>query len=232
MDRVTAHHILLDRGWLSNQPGPFQAALLAQSRLLSFQAGEHAYRLGDEAGGVHGIVAGSFGVETASDLTEPRLAHVVRAPTWFGLSGMFRRPARTLGFRALEPSATVYVPAAALEELARILPDAPRAIAAIADASLQIAVRALAELLIGDAGRRIAATLLRVTSCLETWPRVDPAGYRLTQAELGEMANASRGLANRTLRRFEAKGWVRLGYNRIAVLDPRALARFVQAAQD
>ena len=43
------------------------------------------------------------------------------------------------------------------------------------------------------------------------------------------MANVLRALVNRTLAQFEAEGWVRLGYNRVAILDPEALAAFAYA---
>lgn len=231
MDRATAHRIVLEQGWLSRQPPRFQAEILARAELLAFATGEHAYRAGEEAGGVHGIVGGSFGVHVAARPADPSLAHVMRNGAWFGLSGLFRRPVRTLSFRALELSWTLHVPSPALEEIAHTIPEAPRAVAAIADASLQVATVAIADLLIGEADRRIAATLLRVCGAGPDRGTVDSAGCRLTQAELGEMANASRGLVNRTLRAFEARGWVRLGYQQIKVSDAGALAAFVDPSR-
>ena len=45
------------------------------------------------------------------------------------------------------------------------------------------------------------------------------------------MANASRDVVHRTLMRFEAKRWLTLGYNRINILAPGALAAFVKGGE-
>ncbi|WP_237213491.1 Crp/Fnr family transcriptional regulator [Falsiroseomonas oryziterrae] len=231
MDRARAHRIVLDNGWLAQQPAPFQAEILARADILAFGRGDHAFTVGDRRGGVHGIVEGSFAVHVAATPCDGSLAHVMRPSVWFGLSPLTRRPSGSLTFRALEPSWTLHVPESAVEEIVRSCADAARAVAGIAEASLQIAFGVIADLLIPDADRRIAAILLRVCGAGAESPRTAPAGCRLTQAELGEMANASRGLVNRTLRSFETEGWVRLGYNRIAVTDIAALTAFVNAGR-
>jgi CRP/FNR family cyclic AMP-dependent transcriptional regulator len=97
---------------------------------------------------------------------------------------------------------------------------------------MRAALRTVSDLLIPQADRRIAATLLRLTRADEDERPEDPRGFRLRQAELGEMANASRQIVNRALSRFAGSGWIALGYQRIAVLDPAALAAFANAAED
>lgn len=231
MDRARAHRIVLEQGWLARQSAPFQAEILARAEMLPFAPGEHVYRAGDEPGGLHGVVGGSLGLHVAARPSDSSLAHVMRPTAWFGFSGLFRRPVRSLTFRALEPSWTLQVAGPALDEIARAVPDAPRAFAEIADCSLQVALGTITDLLIAEADRRIAATLLRVCGARPEVGTVGPAGCRLTQAELGEMANASRGLVNRTLRAFEARGWVRLGYQQIKVSDIAALTAFVDAGR-
>ena len=48
----------------------------------------------------------------------------------------------------------------------------------------------------------------------------------LTQSELGEMANLSRRIVSHVLARLDAAGWISIGYNRIAIVDAKALATF------
>ena len=47
----------------------------------------------------------------------------------------------------------------------------------------------------------------------------------LKQAELAASVKLSRQTVNATLRNFEARGLIELGYGRIRVLDPHALER-------
>jgi CRP/FNR family transcriptional regulator, cyclic AMP receptor protein len=103
-----------------------------------------------------------------------------------------------------------------------------RSVGALSDFGIDLSIAAASDLLIRRADRRIAATLLRVTG-VETGIRPsDPAGFFPDTSRVGEMANASRDVVHRTLRRFEAKRWLTLGYNRINILAPGALAAFVK----
>lgn len=90
----------------------------------------------------------------------------------------------------------------------------------------ELAVWTACDLLIASAPRRIAAVLLRITAALDGIAPTDPRGFRLTQSELGEMANASRHHVNRVRRHFVEEGWIAQRYNFIRLLDVPALAAF------
>lgn len=232
MDRRQAERIAESGGWLAGQPAEFRAAVLARAQLRAFAPGAFTFRAGDAPGGIYGVVAGGFAIHVPSRHGGPDLAHIMRPPAWFGHGPVLNGRPRTLTFRATEPSVALHVPLAALDDLSRRLPDAPRAIAAITDFTGAVAIQVVADLLIPEADRRVAATLLRVTGAAEGAVPDDAAGFRLTQSELGEMANASRQLVNRALRGFAARGWVAVGYGRIAVRDAAALAAFADERGD
>jgi CRP-like cAMP-binding protein len=228
MQRAEAERIALAGGWLARQPPVFRAAVLARALLQPFATGAFTYHTGDAPGGIYGVVAGGFAVLAAGRHAGPDLAHIVRPPVWFGHGPVLSGGPRTLSFRAAEPSLTLHVPLAALEDLSSTMPAAPRAIGAITDDSVRIAAEIVSDLLIREPDRRIAATLLRATGASDGAVPDAAAGFRLTQSELGEMANASRHLVNRTLGAFAARGWVTVGYGRIAVQDATALAAFAR----
>ena len=97
-----------------------------------------------------------------------------------------------------------------------------------------ISYRIISELLIRRSDQRIAAVLLRLLDQKDSAADPDAdagAGLPLTQADLAEMANVSRHTANAVLGQFEHRGWVRLGYGRIALLDGAGL-RDLLAADD
>lgn len=215
---------MLAQGWLAQQPPAFASAFLARTHLVGIAAGAVVFHAGDDPGGVYGVVAGGIGSYVVWRDNGPDLATILRAGVWFGHGPLLTRRRRSLGFRAVEPSILLHAPLAALEELVCTNPVAARSLGALADGNMDVAIATISDLLIRRGDRRIAATLLRVTG--EGQGPEDPAGFRLSQADLAEMANTSRDLANRTLARFRDRGWVTLGYNRIGVADAAALATF------
>jgi CRP-like cAMP-binding protein len=94
---------------------------------------------------------------------------------------------------------------------------------ALTDYGLERAIANVTNLLIRNPARRIAATLLRVAPEAEA-----PVTVVVSQEQLGEMANAARDVVNRTLKQFETRGWVSVGYRAITVHQADRLARFAE----
>jgi CRP-like cAMP-binding protein len=132
---------------------------------------------------------------------------------------------RILTFMAAEETTLLHVPLERMQTPLRLDADFAARLAQMADASTQTVIWMARDLLIRDSARRLTAVLLRVTAVGEV-PPDDPAGYAMTQAELGEMANMSRHQVNRTLGILRRYGWLELGYNCIRLLDVPALMAF------
>jgi CRP/FNR family cyclic AMP-dependent transcriptional regulator len=226
MDRLRAEAILRSRGWLPAQPAGFQAALLAEAELRFFRKGEYVFEAGDGPGGLHGIVAGSFGAYAVTPFSAPALSHILHPGWWFGEGPALGGLKRVITIRAMEPGWTMYLPLEAARALVLSNPEAARSIGTLGQIGMRVAIVAVSQLMIRRSDRRIGAVLLRVTGALDGEALAPTGDIRLTQVEIARMANASRNLVNKSLAQFEAAGWVRLGYNRIAVLDPVALADF------
>lgn len=77
MEKSAAHQIVLRKGWLRHTPAPFQRAVVERSRLEQFPAGTPVYSLGDDPGGMFGIVAGCLGVSVALAM-EDRIWRILR----------------------------------------------------------------------------------------------------------------------------------------------------------
>jgi CRP-like cAMP-binding protein len=231
MDRAEAERIVLSKGWLAGQAPAFRAALLRVADLLPFQKGDWVFRFADPPGGLYGVTAGSFGIYIVTPHAGPDLSHLLRPGWWFGQGPILGGRQRLFGVRAMEPSFALHLPLKAGRELVRD-PEAARAISQIGQIGMQVAVEKVSDLMIRRADRRVCAVLLRVTDAVEDAVLRPTAEVRLTQSELARMANASRDLVNRTLARFEAAGWLRLGNNKLAVLDPEALADFAYARKN
>lgn len=226
MRRAEAEGILLAHGWLAGQPQAFQRRFLALADMKTFGTCEDVYRAGGEGGGICGIAAGSFAVYVSTPLAPPSLAHILRSGMWFGYGPLVTRRQRTMTFSAVEASVVLLLPQHALRGIFSGESEEGYRLAALTEYGMDVAIQTISNLLIRDSDRRIAATLLHVTStCGDIIPHTSDA-YYLTQTQLGEMANVSRHIVNKTLSCFEQRGWVAVGYNKIFVLDPKALAAF------
>ncbi len=225
MDRASIETILTARGWLAGCEPAVRRAVLDRARPVAFAADALVFEIGDPAGGIYGIARGGFAISATTAVAGPAVATIVRAGVWFGNGPIVAERRRMLGFRATEPSLALHLPLAAIRALSASSIEAARAFTDLANLNMQLAVRVVSDLLIRQTDRRIAATLLRLTRTDEGEIPQDPAGFRLRQAELGEMANASRRSVVRALSTFEARGWVALRRERIAVLDAAGLAQ-------
>lgn len=217
--------IFARRGWLSEQPEGVRSAFLGHGRALPVATGDPAFREGDDIGGIFGLVRGAMGAIGSNSRAGPLLGHVLRPGDWFGHGPVLRRQPRTMTFVAVEPSLLWHLDLAALAMLRGVLPDLDRTIGSLAASGADLTMRVLVDALIPAADRRVAATLLRVTAVDEGVSPSDPEGFVLSQAQIGEMANVSRKYVSRILTGFQARGWVRLDYRRIAIRDARALHR-------
>ncbi len=227
LGRSEAEAALLSHGWLAGQPEALRNALLRRAHLRHFARGELVFQIGDAPGGLFGVASGSFALQVGGTDSPPQLGAIIRRGTWFGHGALVVRRPRILAARATEAAAALHVSLAALEDFIATEPLAARSLGALSIANLDFVIATVRDLLLPRAEHRIAATLLRVTTDAE--PDL-PEGYRLSQAELGEMANASRQLVNRCLAGLERMGWIEQGYNLIHIRDPEALRGFAFGA--
>jgi CRP-like cAMP-binding protein len=169
----------------------------------------------------------------------PAAAHIVRPSSWFGYGSVFNKQQRMLIPVANEPSQALYLGLSELDKLRAKFPSASQAFWQLAMRADAAYVAVISDLLIADTDRRLAAVLLRVTGA-ETHDRqkdlpIDPLqadywagpnGVPLTQAMLGEMANASSQTVARFVDRAVKAGWIVWAYGRVRILDFGRLLAF------
>lgn len=104
MGDIAAKEFLKNTGWLSGEPEWLCDALLASARVSAWKAGELIFMVGDEPGGIYGIVDGGVGTLVPSGGSEMVLCHVLRPGSWFGFGPLFVGGRRHLTFRTVEPT--------------------------------------------------------------------------------------------------------------------------------
>lgn len=217
--RARAESILLGNGWLSSQPRAFQQEVLRRSILMYFPAGDMVYRVGDELGGVFGLVEGTLTVNTAPGGHLAQLVHIGAPGAWTGEGCFLTRQPRRIELRILVETWMLHLPLDQMDQMAAVDPTVIRNFSEILMASTEVLIRIIHDLQIPNAARRIASVLQRAT-----WIGERP--IPLTQSEIGLMANASRKQVNFTLARFARAGWVKADYRSITIVDVDAVRRF------
>jgi CRP/FNR family transcriptional regulator, cyclic AMP receptor protein len=187
--------------------------------------GTCVFRRDDESDGLYGIVSGSIGVEGGHRRQSPLLGHVFRRGEWFGIKAVLHGGPRELTYRALEPTRLLYLSRTRLVPMMQADADVAVRVGQLAEIGNRLGSWVARDLLTPDAGRRLASVLFRVLGAGEVMPD-DPEGFWLTHRQLAEMSNLSRHHVGRKLSVFEAEGWIACGYNRVRLMDAKALAAF------
>lgn len=211
--------VMLRHGWLARQPEAFRTAVFERAVAQVYEPGEAFYHIGDPAGGVYGLVWGLMAITSAPGAAMPRLVHVGTPGMWTGESPYMIGKPRQLTLRAAIQCRALYLPLEAMEQMTAADPRAARNFGQIPLINIELLLRMVHDLLIRDPDRRIGAVLLRAAGGGGTVP--------LGQAEIGDMACASRKQVNFALRRLAAAGWVETGYRSVAITDPAGLRAFV-----
>ena len=223
--KLMAEQVLSRQGWLARQPKDFQRLVFDECQLQQFESGASIYLQGDPPGGLYGLVAGAFGISIAPGDGGPYLVHLGAVGMWIGEGPFLTGEPRRVELAAATPCVVLNLPLHAMERMAAEDSMAVRRFAQIAISNLDLALNVISDLMIAQPERRIAAVLLR-SAGVQAEPLV-----RVSQADLGRMANASRKLVSKALRRFSESGWVETGYNAIKIRDTRALKSFVDSAR-
>jgi CRP/FNR family cyclic AMP-dependent transcriptional regulator len=218
---------VLASGWLKEKTPEFQDAVLREARIRRYEGGQYTHHIGDDPGGFYGIADGSFGVITQSPTMGTVMGHIMRRGDWFGQRPMVIGKSRSLAFRAMEEATVFYISLQAVETVSQSLPEARWQFASLAEHNLETTIRVISDLLIRRSDRRIAAVLLRVAGVPDDGRSRDFHKCSLTQSDLAELANVSRHLVNATLKAFEDRGWIKIGYGKMSVLNAKALRAFL-----
>ena len=184
--------------------------------------GTFVFRQGDEAAKVHVVRTGS--VELSRVVNGRRVAlQILRPGDVFGDVPAFLGEPEPFDARALEDSAVLTLDAATLLRLLQTRPQvAQRWIISLAGRMSGLQQR-LGDLLAGGLDAQLASILVR--------ERNGANSVSLTQDQLAEMLGSPRSSVQRVLKQLEQQGLVVLGYRRIDLVDPAAVAALAGLAR-
>ena len=226
---VTAHEVVLRRGWLSLTPASFQRDVLNRCFLVRFEAGESIYVVGDPPGGMFGLVSGGVSVSIAPGERGPYFAHFAQPGTWMGEAAAITGQPRRVGLSATREAELLHLPLQEIHEIVDRNPEAWRLFALITIGHLDMAIGASDDLMIRDHVKRCLAVLLRLGGCRQASPADrSPIEVDVSQEEMAVLSNVARTTAGAVLRKLEATGYLEQCYRRIRILAPDALRGMLQ----
>lgn len=221
-----AAKILGRAGWLAGFDRALPAAMIAAGRLVQLAPGQWTQAEGDLDTGLVCVIAGAMQLYIrAPGDREVLIGHVEEGGT-FGQTTRFGGGPRIATAIAVVPSALLVVSDSALTRLSASVPEIWRAAAALAYAQLRAVTHANAELVALPPAPRIAARLLALSVPKATRP---PITLHLSQHALAELVGLTRKTVNAVLADLEKSGALHRGYNRLELLDLKALRHAANA---
>lgn len=214
-----------EKGWLASTPDGFQSAILERCIWQRVEPHVTLTHGGDAEGGMVGLVSGAVSIISAIGPSDTPVAHVARAPFWFGERPAMGDRARTITVVTRTVCDIVLLPQNAINTVIATNPGWWRLVGLLTLDGVLLLTQIATDLLIADSRRRCVAVLLRVAGCRTEGNERCDAG--IGQDELAAMANMSRQTTGTILRGLQVLGALELGYRTISVTDPAALRAIV-----
>jgi CRP-like cAMP-binding protein len=210
---------------LADRPRTFQSAILQRARLVEVATGEEILSAGDEGGGIYGVVHGGVGAYVPQEIEGEKLVRILRTGAWFGYGPFIRGRPRSMSFRIMEPSVLMHLPLATLNQTANASIENTRALSAMTEYGVDVALEVIADLKVASNHRRLATALLRSMPPEDIGGDGGPRRIFATQDQIGELSNLTRDAVNRELSKLAQSGAVSLGYRYVDINDAAALRR-------
>lgn len=209
-------------------PAAFQDEVLTRCHLRNYLAGDHIYHVGDDPGGMFGLLQGGVKIDVDPSERGSRFAHFARPGAWFGEAAAFTRQPRRIGLSASRPSQFLHLPLHAIDTIVRNSPDAWRLFGLNAIINMDLAMGGADDLMLRDPAKKCAAILLRLGGCrYQSHDEEQVVEIDIRQEDIAATANLSRNATGTILRRLEARGLIGLAYRAVKILDADGLRNFV-----
>jgi CRP-like cAMP-binding protein len=223
MEKQRAHAFIRCVTWLAETPAEFQDQILAKCDLLLFQAGESVYDVGDEPGGVFGVVEGHIELHLPAHDRGPTLTLIGGPGFWAGDIAAVTGQPRRITILAGSDCQLLRFSRAEILRMAANDPVVWRYLTLLLARNLRKSIDVIDAISRHDPVARVAATLLNL---MEDPPQ-DQSAISASQSDLAALTRLSRSAVNAALRDLQAQGLIHRRYGAIDVSDAPALREFV-----
>ena len=180
---------------------------------------ERLFSRGDPPSGVFAVLQGAVRIMAVSETGKEALLTLSEPPSWFGEIAVFDGQPRTHDALAYGEARVLQVGKKALAALLEENPAWWRDLGLLVTAKLRLALQALEATATMPLIERLARRLASMAEEYGDWHGRSARTLSVKQEELASMMSTSRQSVNQCLKEYEAKGWVRVAYGSIEILD-------------
>jgi CRP/FNR family transcriptional regulator, cyclic AMP receptor protein len=210
--------------WFGGLPDDLQDRLLAAGLLETCAPGQRLFSRGDAPSGLYALLDGDIRVTGTSESGREALLTLLVPPTWFGEVSVFDGQPRTHDAIAEVESLLVRVPQPALDAIFAAEPRWWRDLGLLIAGKLRLAFLAMEDLALMPVAVRLARRLVLMAEGYGDREH-QTRTVEVSQEQLAMMLSTSRQTANHFLKELEAKGFIKLAYASIEILDLDGLRR-------
>lgn len=223
---ASEHRELLRAGrWFRGLPDGFQEGLLAIGAVRQLSARSTLFARGDACDGMFGVLRGQLRASGTDEDGEQALLTIVEPPSWVGEIPLFDGLPRTHDLIAETEALVLHVRKGPLLALLDREPRYWRDLALLLTSKLRLAFAAMEHTQLLPIGDRLAHRLVMIAEGYGEWVDGSARPVHVSQDTLATMLSTSRQTVNQVLKTLEARGWVRLAYGRVEIVDLSALRR-------
>lgn len=225
---VSNEHIdILKTGkWFQNLLPHMQQALLDLGVFKRFQNSQVLFSRGDEADGLYAVLCGNIRITGLNSEGKEAILTFVESPNWIGEVALFDRGDRTHDAFAVGDCEVLHIPQLALDRLLETHPEYWREFGLLVAHKLRLAFRAIEDLALLPAPLRLARRLILMA---EGYGELDGEARNklfVPQDQLGSMLSISRQTTNHILKDLAEKGFIKVAYGEIEIINLADLKRF------
>ena len=199
------------------------AQFAAYSARRRVPRGTTIFRRGDPGSSLIAVLAGSVRISMPTASGHEVVLSIVQPGEIFGEMGLLDGQPRSADATALYDCELMVIDRRDFVPFMRSHPDVPIQLIAILCARLRRTNEQVEDVMFVSLAVRLAKAIVRFAQIDPD--NIKPAEVTITQQELSEMAGVSRENANKQLRAWEKRQWIRLARGKIKIVDPTALFR-------
>ncbi len=215
--------------WLSRFPPLMREALLNKTVWRKFEAGDLIYKAGEEAIGLYAVATGQAKIiGTASDGGDV-LISLVHPGEWTSFLPIIDASPQPFSMVASRSSVVAMLPRATVDAIMGEDVTGQRLLFGPLTGMLRYLYEYLIETNQRAPLRLVAQRLYDLARCTYH-PSTSPRDFvdDLRQNDLAMATGLSRPTVNRTIKELAAAGLIKIGYRKISIVDPAALAKFAR----
>jgi CRP/FNR family transcriptional regulator, cyclic AMP receptor protein len=221
---IDKHQLLSSHPFFSNFSAAIMERLLSRAVIRKVKNGTVLFRKGDVGSSLYAVCSGTIRISVPSPHGKAAILNTFSAREVFGEIALLDGGMRTADAVATEDSELLVIDRRDFIPLVHENPDVALKLIELVCARLRRTSDQVEDAVFLDLPQRLAKVLLEMHSRTSS----DQAQIiSTTQRDLSQMVGASRESANKTLREWERKGWLKLGHRGLTILQPKALAALV-----